>query len=496
MIAAWMLTASLFAAFAALAALCGEQVLRALGREARASWCVAIVASVLWPVLALVFRRDAPIAGVVRLPPIRVTQLMPAALEQSSRAWMPGVDRLLLAAWLGLSLVMLLRLAIGLRRAHRLRRAAERRDLGGVALLVSDEAGPAVIGLVRPDILYPRALLELEPALRNVIVRHEDEHRRAGDAWLAFGCSIALVLMPWNAALWWMTRRARLALEIDCDARVLRAHANRTQYGKLLLLVAQADTSVRLVPALISSRSHLERRIRAMLSTHPTHRRIRVALGSLGLVVASVAASSAQVTNPRSLVVVNPALADTLRARIASSGKAPEELRAALRAKGYPETVLDPYMSAGPYTKLSQVPAPVATRAPMPNVVAQPDTGEGPKKVANDTYFEFQVEKQVRQIPGTGQVIYPPELKAAGVKGEVLAQFVVDTTGAVIPSTYKVLMSSHGQFTDAVRAALAMLRFEPARVGGRAVKQLVQQPFTFSLDSTTPTIGTPVRPNP
>ncbi|MDB4887315.1 MAG: TonB family protein, partial [Gemmatimonadetes bacterium] len=94
------------------------------------------------------------------------------------------------------------------------------------------------------------------------------------------------------------------------------------------------------------------------------------------------------------------------------------------------------------------------------------------------------------------QLIYPPELRAAGVEGEVLAQFVVDQTGAVMLDTYKVLKSSHAQFTDAVRAALATLRFEPAQVGGRKVKQLVQQPFTFSLRSAIPTAGTPMRPNP
>jgi periplasmic protein TonB len=44
-----------------------------------------------------------------------------------------------------------------------------------------------------------------------------------------------------------------------------------------------------------------------------------------------------------------------------------------------------------------------------------------------------------------------------------------------------VLKSSHEQFTAAVRNALPNMRFYPAEVGGRKVKQLVQQPFTFSL---------------
>ena len=53
MIAAWMLTASLFALFAAIAAVSGEQVMRTMGRPARGIWSAAIAASVLWPSSAL-----------------------------------------------------------------------------------------------------------------------------------------------------------------------------------------------------------------------------------------------------------------------------------------------------------------------------------------------------------------------------------------------------------------------------------------------------------
>ena len=44
-------------------------------------------------------------------------------------------------------------------------------------------------------------------------------------------------------------------------------------------------------------------------------------------------------------------------------------------------------------------------------------------------FFEFQVEKQVQQIPGSGNLRYPDMLRSANVEGEVLAQFVVDTSG-------------------------------------------------------------------
>lgn len=106
--------------------------------------------------------------------------------------------------------------------------------------------------------------------------------------------------------------------------------------------------------------------------------------------------------------------------------------------------------------------------------------GTGPVNT-DQPYFEFQVEKQVQQIPGTGNLRYPDMLRAANVEGEVLAQFVVDANGRYEEGTFKVLKSSHEAFTQAVRNALPNMRFYAAEVGGKKVKQLVQQPFTFSL---------------
>jgi protein TonB len=107
--------------------------------------------------------------------------------------------------------------------------------------------------------------------------------------------------------------------------------------------------------------------------------------------------------------------------------------------------------------------------------------GVAPPVNTDQPYFEFQVEKQVQQIPGTGNLRYPDILRSANVEGEVLAQFVVDADGRYEQGSFKVLKSSHDLFTQAVKNALPNMRFYPAEVGGRKVKQLVQQPFTFSL---------------
>ena len=99
----------------------------------------------------------------------------------------------------------------------------------------------------------------------------------------------------------------------------------------------------------------------------------------------------------------------------------------------------------------------------------------------NNTYYSFQVEKQVDSAPGNNAPHYPDMLRSANVEGEVIAQFVVDTNGRADMSTFKVIKSSHDLFTAAVKNALQNYRFYPAEVGGRKVKQLVQQPFQFTL---------------
>ncbi|HUF29452.1 MAG TPA: energy transducer TonB [Gemmatimonadaceae bacterium] len=103
--------------------------------------------------------------------------------------------------------------------------------------------------------------------------------------------------------------------------------------------------------------------------------------------------------------------------------------------------------------------------------------------VSDQPYFEFQVEKPALAREGNPTPRYPEMLRAAGITGDVIAQFVVNEDGRADMRSFKALSSSHAQFTAAVKAALPQMRFYPAEVGGRKVKQLVQQSFTFSLNS-------------
>ena len=92
-------------------------------------------------------------------------------------------------------------------------------------------------------------------------------------------------LVPWHPAVWWALSRLRLAIELDCDARVLTRGVQTRSYGTLLIDIAGQCAGHRAGALALADRpSHLERRLRAMKQTHP-----RLALartGTLGTLAA------------------------------------------------------------------------------------------------------------------------------------------------------------------------------------------------------------------
>jgi TonB-dependent SusC/RagA subfamily outer membrane receptor len=170
-----------------------------------------------------------------------------------------------LVAWLVASAVLALvavRVHTGFSRARRRWPVA---DIHGTRVRVSPSTGPVVIGLARPEIVVPRWMLHRAPSEQRVVLAHEAEHVRAGDALVLATASVAAILMPWNPALWYMLSRVRLAVELDCDARVLRGGVAAMTYGTLLIDLAEQALPLKLTAvALADDVSHLHRRILAM----------------------------------------------------------------------------------------------------------------------------------------------------------------------------------------------------------------------------------------
>lgn len=104
-----------------------------------------------------------------------------------------------------------------------------------------------------------------------------------------------------------------------------------------------------------------------------------------------------------------------------------------------------------------------------------PESGAG-----GHVFSEGQVTKKAVPATGSRPPVYPDSLRTRKLRGEVVAQFVVDASGLMIPGTFKVVRSTHPAFSQAAASAVAITRFIPAEANGQKVNQMVQMTFPFS----------------
>jgi protein TonB len=108
---------------------------------------------------------------------------------------------------------------------------------------------------------------------------------------------------------------------------------------------------------------------------------------------------------------------------------------------------------------------------------------------ADSVYSILNVEETAVRAEGSAAPVYPPELIEKGVEGAVMTNFVIDTTGYADTTTIEILQSTHPLFVRSVRAAIPGMRFSPAMVQGRKVRQMVEQKFQFRI--TPPPVTAP-----
>lgn len=459
MIAGWMIASSAFALLLGIAAVAVERAFRTVGRQGRGAWLFALVGAIGWPALgpAAASFLAAFSRNVVLLSPPKAgssVAAIAAALPTFSRSWVTYLDLPLAGIWLIASLVLLARLAWSMRALSRLEQTAIRELVDGVPVLVTESIGPAVYGTRRSRVLVPRWLLDLDAPLRKLVLRHEQEHCFARDPQLALAVAFALVLMPWNAGVWWIARRLRLAVELDCDARVLRDANDTERYSKLLLFIAQRQSVVRLASMLAESNSHLGRRIAVMNATRPNNPRARVALFAI-VAVGALGLS----TRFASELTAAPTI-------VLARSTAPVATVALPKVEASPAAAVDVAPPASPRVVKRDTVAPAGIPA-SPSQPANTDIGPG--------------DRNVQEVPGTPTPRYPDILKRAGVSGGVLVAFVVDTNGVVDPESMKVFVSSHELFTASIKAALPNMQFIPAMLNYKKVKQVVRLPIVFSI---------------
>jgi TonB family protein len=431
MIAGWMLYALLVSLLLGVGAHLLEAAARP-GLPRRSFWVGALAGSVILPLLVRatgplrvrtgsggVVVGDFEVVGGAAVPPAGADHHAAAPLEQLAR-WAAALEPLLIWGW-GATTLALLALALisvaGLRRSEREWGEAE---LAGTPVRVSAGVGPAVLGFVRQRIVVPAWVLTAPEAEQRMILAHEREHVRAGDHRLILGAYALLLLLPWNLPLWWMVRRLRLAVEVDCDARVLGGGADPRLYGCVLLQVGAARGGRVLgATALTEPRSYLERRIEMMTTSRAGAGRW-APLAVAGALTAIVTACA--VDQPRGAIPTAPPAVE-------------------------PES-----------------PASVAMAL------------EEPRFTPYDVRPELIGAAEARALVAAH---YPPMLRDAGIGGTALLWVLIDATGRVTHARL-VESSGHEALDDAASAAMHRFRFTPASHQGTPVPVWIQLPVRFA----------------
>ena len=336
MIAAWLLVTLPLGGLVALAAWCAAGTAALRGRATRWAYAAGLVALVVL-VVATPFRtvpaapddarpvtRPTPITTTAPTPPPppplaeRLAALREAALAGVARAAaLPRPVHVALgAAWLLASLGTATVLVVAWRRIRRATDTWPAADLDGTRVRIAPSGAPMVVGLAAPVIVVPARVVALPPTERAMVLAHERAHVEARDPWLLMLGAAVTVLVPWHPAAWWLASRLALAIETDCDARVLAAGASVRAYGALLVAVASSRATASFLhpwPALVAGRSSLETRLMTMTARSPRFAGLRAGALAIASIARAVTACS-ESTLPTAADVATTDAASAVRA--------------------------------------------------------------------------------------------------------------------------------------------------------------------------------------
>jgi bla regulator protein BlaR1 len=276
MMLTWMAYAVSVSLILAVAALCAEHLARRRRTASRWYWLISLTTSLLMPtavssisikvpqVLDSTVSQKAAAPQQVTSPHLSPFTWIDAPMAPST---VETVDAMLKRGWCAASLAMSFILFVSALNLHSRKRKWETATVAGTPVYLSENVGPAVVGLIRPRIVVPIWLTQSSLAQQSAVISHEKSHIAAGDPQLLAISLCLIVLMPWNLPLWWQLRRLRCAIEIDCDARVLNEGHDFTTYGETLIAVGERQSRyIGSVVGMSESRSFLERRLRIMTS--------------------------------------------------------------------------------------------------------------------------------------------------------------------------------------------------------------------------------------
>lgn len=106
--------------------------------------------------------------------------------------------------------------------------------------------------------------------------------------------------------------------------------------------------------------------------------------------------------------------------------------------------------------------------------------GTGIVPSSDQVFMESVVEERPEMLTRP-PLQYPDLLRQAGVQGRVLVQAIIDTSGRAEPASVKVIQSPNPGFDQPAKTLILKALFRPARVHGRAVRVLINQPVDFTI---------------
>ena len=273
MIISWMAYSIAVALLVGGAAVGAERCLRLYGKPARWVWVIALATAVFLPLIGIVMPDVLPTWSATSPAMVGGTDFAAIVWQMPSRAVATNVagaallNQTILTLWITASLILALVFIWSAWRLRREVRSCAECEVGGIPILVSRDLGPAVVGLKREAIVLPSWVLDKDERERLLLTQHELEHVRVGDQRLLLSALLIVVLLPWNAAIWWFFSRVRLAVEADCDLRLLSSGVDLRTYSNLLLDVGARNGAAPIAALAFSrNRSSLFRRVQLMTS--------------------------------------------------------------------------------------------------------------------------------------------------------------------------------------------------------------------------------------
>jgi TonB family protein len=300
---------------------------------------------------------------------------------------LPHVGGIIASVLIAGVILRLLWLGLGLLRLRALRRNASLLDfpptlftemqtrVGAITPIYLSSAvdTPVSFGFIRPTVILPLRLLEMEAEKQRTVVCHELLHISRRDWGFVLFEELIRALLWFHPAIWWALSRIQLSREQVVDREVLRLTGSRDAYLQALLEFT-AGRRAEMTPALpLLKQHHLTRRV-ALILREDSMTRLRLTV---------------------SLAVICAILAVTGRLAVNSAP-------------------LYSHSSLGDGSALSKKAAP-----------------DKPPRHSKRMRIESGPLDIVHQV----NPAYPPEAKSNGIKGKVITEIEVDERGQVMEAT-------------------------------------------------------------